>query len=1138
MVNGIAYKTPRSAAYKARQGYTDTLRHVVLTRVDNDNKTYEPTEEAYQLPEMGWMLEGDRHTISTLGTLTIRFLRTAEIVNYLSGLVAPHNLRIDVYCYHIFHEGEKYWLWSGVLMELPGGESQYPADKLQLTFVGAPAAWPEGDDVKDSATGTWYRNRHVTDTILPAFLEAAFAVVAGQSNIEAPRVYNESPFWSSIDRPRKKLAVPNATFDDTCRTTALAWHPGDSLLYLGVHDAVGSATQPWLITYDPETREWKRVTPLAYHGAKAELKPPTEWELQHLEYADGAIFGVARTNHPNLLDPQAHYHSLVYSYPGFTKFRRSAPITVTVGTALPAGYRACCLDVSALTFDTPDVSDCAIAYDNNGVWTEVDSAYLNVDGISKIWFATPVAVPATTSSVFRIFWRGTGRRKKNDLNNIFRYHHYCGDKINWTDYFAAFNVVAGEFQSAAAANFARTLNSDASGTPDHTVYAKCRATFTRAGVCIRGDSATGDTAVAYFDTVGNLLWIRYFQGAASLFNSSVAFVTAAGTNYRVKFSASGNTLDLWVSPDGTEITGVPDHSAVTALGNTQLGPGFVAHNALQSYFDDLYKVDRVLVEPVCSLGATESINGIYDGNLFTLHDRGVKVRTRYVQYDNRNPDGDPPAVGGVDYYGDMGMYIAGWPTPRHQVKECGTFSPSDRITAIHISWGAYGTYTVRVGIDSNKSNHPIVGMGVEIWDLTFDYRQYLGKILSIVEGSNYFELTVEQPIRFHYTGPGAAPRTVLYAESISDGDNIFIGEPQELSIEGLYPEGNLPDPTEIYAEQRRRKDTGENFYWPRDIATVNEGEKILVDEVGYTSFSTVRELGEWDTDPTYQKYLAGVPIQFDVRMKGYHAAYSVADGLYVSSPIQSKPHERPGKVGLYYNGNLVKTSEGNYLEDYGDIFLYKDGATVYVAWNELRSDEYGTWYNACCQGRWNGSIVKVEFRDRRGPTWRDYPERYITAYAHHNGHSYFGLRRYDRIWIDLPLRIFWAAPPQAALSPREYDGGYACLGAVRGDKSDVLGANPVMRLRSELTGIPERKEWRAVDVQSGTREVGSGAWGGSYLATGENAGVFTITWFTLLALEPFKLGAGVYDKAVEREVRGQYITLGAGRDERAEIAIL
>jgi hypothetical protein len=862
MVNTASYRVSRSKAYRDRQGYVDTLREVVFTRADitdPDRNKYIPTAEAYQIPDITWELEGDKRTISTLGTLTIRFLKTDALVKFLAGLVNPAMLHINVSCYHLFFEKEKYPLWAGVLRDLPGGISEYPADKLELNFVAAPAKWPDGDNVKDPATATWFKNKHITDTVLPALLAEAFKAISGSANLETPEVYNAAPFFSSIDRPKKNLAVPAAPFDETCRVSGMAWDSHRNLLYVGVHDARGSATPPWLVSYDPETRKWQKLAQFIYGISNNYLTPPTEWEICYLEYdaVGDDLYYVCRTNHPALLEPKAHAH----------------------------------------------------------------------------------------------------------------------------------------------------------------------------------------------------------------------------------------------------IRGVLNAAAI----------------------------------PTCV--------SLLDAGGFPLHDRGFKVRARNLTFDNRDPDGDPPSTDGVDYYGDMDMYAAGWATPRHEVKECGTFSVSPRIIAPFVSWGDYGRNFVRIGVDPLKTNHPILGMTVEIWEMARGYRQNLGKITHILSQPGYFDLTTERPVLYWDTSslPLPVPRTILIPDADQPGENIFIAEPQEVSVECLYPAGQLPDPTTIHAERRRYVDAAESFFWPRDIASIDADEKILIDEVGYTAFSSVRDLGIYDQDnpATFVKYNAGVPIQFDVGIAGYRPAYSLVDGLYVSSAIQRRNHERPGKVGLYHNGALVYTSEGHKLETYGNIFLYRDNGAVYVAWNEHGQDSHGTWYPRCCQGRWNGATVSVDFRDRIGEDWRNYPERYITAYAHHKGRSYFGVRRYDRLWINLPMRLFWAAPPQLDISPRHYDGGYACLGAVKGDKLDVLSAGTVIRLRPTNGGMAGRKEYRIMDPYAGEREIAGGyPFYLSYLAPGESAGIYAMTWFTILALDTFQPGPISYNKAVGDEVRGRYITIAAGRDERTEMLIL
>ena len=1140
------YASARSSQYRARQGYTDTLRHVVLTRVDNDYKTYEPNEEAYQIPDISWDLEGDRHTVSTLGTLVIRLLRTAELVDYLNGLTVPEMLRIDVSCYHLFHDEEKYWLWSGVLRELPGGESVYPADKITLTFIAAPAQWPDADDVKDAVTGAWYENKHVTDTVLPALLEEAFKGLSGRADLEAPSVYNPAPFFSSIDRPRKNLAAPAMPYDATCRVSGMAWDSTRSLLYVGVHDAQGSASLPWLVSYDPETRVWKRVSRFAYKGSKWQLKWPTEWEIAYLEYSPRVLYGVARTNFPDLLKSRAHEHSRLFIYPGFAKFLRSAPITITTGTALTTD-KTIQLPLAGLTFDTADYSDCAVGYWNGTSWEEIDRDVRNLGHGIAVMFRLQAGIGAATTNntSYRIFWRGLGRATKTNRDNVYLNGAWddCDTKDDFDEISGVWGVVGGRLISPAG-NRHRIVKDVAVGTADVAVYVIVnRAAGNNAGIFARANPGTGQGWYAQLGA-GNFIVRGWDTGAAVILAGNVAYVHDNTVDHYVLYRGVANNHEIYTSPVGTDLPGAAQLAWAHANGNANEYNGFMARNSANNESDQIYQIAAVAVEPSCALGDIEKINGIYDDYLFPLHDRGLKIRTRYVQYDNRLPDGTPPAGGGVDYYGDMDMFAAGWGTPRHEVKSCGTFSMSGRYPVVTVSWGVYGGYKIRISLFLAHYIKPVVGMRVEIRDTGYGYRQDLGQVMAVDRRNGEYVLSVEYPVLFrHIGGLGSTPKTMLFPAENLPGENIFIGEPQEVSVEGIYPATMLPDPTPIYAERRREADASENFYWPRDIASAEIDEKVPVDEPGYFAFSTVRELENYAQDDpvTYMKYLAGMPLQFDINLKGYRPAYSLVDGLFISSPVQRRLHERPGKVGLYRTGigtGAVRTSEDQVLETYGNIFLSRDGGIVYVAWNEHRQDEYGAWYNCCCQGHWTGTRVNVDFRDRSGPKWRNSPERYITAYAHHKGKSYFGLRRYDRRWVDLGLKIFYAAPPQTDSSPRGYDGGYACLGAVKGNKEDVLESGSVVRLGPYNN--PGRQEWRIMDVASGSRQfrIGIPPWSTSYLAEGEATGIFTITWFTLLALNSIPPGPDAYNAAVGREVRGKYITIAAGRDERAEIAVL
>lgn len=854
----------RSAPYKARQGYVDTLRHVKLRRTDT-HRTYEPSEEAYQIPEMSWDLEGDRHTISTLGLLNIRLVKSDELTAFLAGLTDPAKLHVEVECYHLFFPKEKYWLWSGVLSELPSGESQYPVDKLELRFVAPPGQWGDADNLKDPVTATWYKNAHVTDVLFPALLSEAFKVVPGLANLEEPRVYSSTPFWTGIDRPKKYLANSGKPFDETCRVSALCWDSHESVLYLGVHDAVGSATLPWIVSYNPATREWRKVTEFRYTGDKPFLVAPTEWEVCYLEYdlATLTLYYVLRTNHANLLDPQAHYH-----------------------------------------------------------------------------------------------WRGS------------------------------------------------------------------------------------------------------------------ALVAA-----------------------------IPSQ---TTMG---------------------------------------------DANLFTLHDRGFRVRSKAVLYDNRSEDGTPPSEAGVDYYGDMETQQLGWGTPRHEVKECGAMSPGSegnlgRIRcnlAVMPTYGQNKIYLTKLVFKAALQYGGVcIHDYVELAETNSHYRQWCGHVLSVIEYGEVYEITIEVPFGFHYTAvtvPTPHVHAIFYKETAVPSENIFVPEPQTVSVRFLFPDDlGSPDAQIVTVEHRKKASGYTNYYWPDVIGEFSEDGPFKIDVIGYVTFTAARDLDVADADSpsTYIKYRAGEPAAFEVTFAGYRPSYSLIDGLYVASALQGSSSIRPGPCRLMYNGAEVKTSYGKTLATYGNIFIWREDGITYVVWNDHAQDSKGTWYSQYYRGRWDGSQVVVVGVDRSGDNWRTTPERYVTAYARKGTFNYFGVRYAERIYVNTSMRVFWAAPPQATTAPRKYDCGYACTGAVKGDKTDILKNGVIVRLGPY--GSPGLKEYLVVDVDTGERFIApTMPWGNQYLADGETAGNYTMTWFTLLALDAFKPGDTAYNDQVGAEVRGQYISLACGRDERAQI---
>jgi len=302
----------RPPGYVARQGYVKPLWEVVFRRSDNWWR-YVPDDEAYNLPALKEKLESDKYSISTIDHVTVELTRTGELVRFLKGLSNPKRLRIKIFTYHIFRKGQKQLVWFGQLQNLPEGVDAYPWDKLKLTFMSPPGAWEDGDAVKDPATKSAYRNKHVTDLLLPKFLEKARWQAKGGTRewqLEEPAVRGENYSWSGIDRPRKRLVTENRKYDDTYKVKALCWDSYRNRLYLGVRGHPNDKDNdysPWLMSYEPATRRWRKVTRFYYGGG--DLSKNTGWEVLHLEYDPGSdkVYYVCQTKQQNLANKQAHY---------------------------------------------------------------------------------------------------------------------------------------------------------------------------------------------------------------------------------------------------------------------------------------------------------------------------------------------------------------------------------------------------------------------------------------------------------------------------------------------------------------------------------------------------------------------------------------------------------------------------------------------------------------------------------------------------------------------------------------------------------------------------------------------------------------------------------------------------------------
>lgn len=541
-----------------------------------------------------------------------------------------------------------------------------------------------------------------------------------------------------------------------------------------------------------------------------------------------------------------------------------------------------------------------------------------------------------------------------------------------------------------------------------------------------------------------------------------------------------------------------------------------------------------------------------DTNLFTLHDKGVSIRSMPIYFDNRGGAGtaDVPTSGGIDYYGDATTEAIGWGTPRHSIKECG---PLKLMASFYgalapnsvIERGSRTFYVVK---SSNKANHPRVDDVFFLYDKTDGNgrKENLGKIVAVAEFVNpaYFKVTTKYRTRYRWEF-GATPNAewCICRDGVLPKDNIFIAEPQEIKAEYLYPEdvGSVDSET-VYVEARKNADRGDNFYWPRDLGEITETGKFKIDRVGYTSFISIRALDEYKSAVTYKKHLAGDVAPFKITLKGYNPSYLIEDGFYTASKLQFHPPGHPcrnqaGPCRILHNGVECFDNEGRKVETYGNIYLFKIGSNIYAAWNAHGEPKSGDFFNKCRAGRWNGSVFVIVFTDRWGNDYHEAPEIYLKSATRYKDHFYFGTRYYEHNWIDTTMKIFYAIQPTMT----NYDGSLGVTCVVKGDKTDVIQAGTLLRLRDTETADAKRKVYFVSEVNSETEYVGSSLGEGQWiypakLAPGEDPYLGQITSFSLLAVD----GTTVYDATsysdqIKREVVGRYISIAVGRDERHQI---
>jgi hypothetical protein len=534
-------------------------------------------------------------------------------------------------------------------------------------------------------------------------------------------------------------------------------------------------------------------------------------------------------------------------------------------------------------------------------------------------------------------------------------------------------------------------------------------------------------------------------------------------------------------------------------------------------------------------------------NLFTLHNRGVVIRSRPTQFINNWPWGDEK------YLTDVSAETIGYGTPRGE-KEHGTLNCVDAEGYTLYRKGiTKGSREIMITRYSPPFYQPCERDYVECYDFATKSKQTFGKIMSLDRRyKECYVLTVEHKAMYDFSQ--ATTIAAVFKSGLPPSANVYIAKPQNVRVSYHFAEAFRSKPAAtIYVEARNFEHGREEFYWPKCVGEVEEKGEFYVDRVGYYSFLAFADIEPAGKKYDKEYYRSGPVAPFEIELEGYNPAFLLADGFRVESKLQERglygPYNQPGmcRVTRLQGGKWVTCQVGtNDLATYGDVFLSKDGSGIWAAWNDHGEDGYpGEYYARCRIAKWNETkkIFEEQFRDRKGERWFDEPGFYITSFVRHKGRCYGGRRRYEPNWIHTNLRFFFAAPPQSEDAwfslPSDYDGGFVAICLLHSDRADVFEAGDIIRLGDdEEPGKPQSKYYYVTEVTTYCRRISKNS---PYLhddwkkITGTTGTDFEgeVTVLALLMVRPPR--AGDYDEEVVKEMAGRCISVKKGHDERHEI---
>ncbi|UCE26836.1 MAG: hypothetical protein JSW52_10900 [Candidatus Coatesbacteria bacterium] len=515
-----------------------------------------------------------------------------------------------------------------------------------------------------------------------------------------------------------------------------------------------------------------------------------------------------------------------------------------------------------------------------------------------------------------------------------------------------------------------------------------------------------------------------------------------------------------------------------------------------------------------------------DAALFRLYDKGIAVRSKTLSFhSHKDEDSDELARWTVEAVGYPHVYSTQEiGIPDHEVRTEGTIK------------GYYGRGTRIWAVKDLDDTPPTHGWEATVHDSITGYRQWLGKLLKITDADEGWTVECERPFGYPISSGSAA---YFYRPGVLPTDNLLV--PKLCDVEIRYeqeegPASPVPAPVEIYRRFWRRGKT--SFYFADKTGEVAEGETARLD-AGFYAFVSQHELQDIEIkidDEVYVHHYNEPASPFNVILKNVaHPAYFLSAGLWVEQePQDAKRFSAPGNPKAVIHGRPLYDTDGEPVEGAGGVFFGEGpNGAPWVGRNVVGFDPNPkVFVKGCALGRFDGARLDGKFNYRGEDDYLGLPPYELSGGMAAPPGELAGPRILTtRIWKRTRLQVVWAAPPGDDELPAGYDGGWAAVLMVPGDRTELLEEGDVIRLGAGPGDEPYPREYVVSESGAGVRYVDEDS---PYALDDSWRGRTEVfTWLIILELD--SSGDLTHDERVRLETLGKYISVARGWDVRHEV---